>query len=92
MSMLSVFRLRRTAVAAGLFIAGTAVFAPRPAEAQADACPYGYFYSNGYCYPYSWYGPSYSDEASDSAIYLNGNRRGGRHDGMRGGFHSGDRR
>ena len=91
MSMLLLFRLRRTALAAALVVTGGAGLgaAARAADARAGTCPYGYFYSDGYCYPYSWYAPSYSDEGSDYAILLNGARRGGRHAGVHGGFGSG---
>jgi hypothetical protein len=89
--MLVLFRLRRTALAAALVVTGGAGLgaAARAADARARTCPYGYFYSDGYCYPYSWYAPSYSDEGSD---YANGGCRGGRHAGVLGGFDRGEHR
>ena len=58
--------------------------APRSAAAQVTyTCPYGYFYSNGYCSPYSWYAPFDSGTEFD----YGGLDPGWGGDGRRGGFH-----
>lgn len=51
--------LKRTTVAAALFVGAIAALgaSARPAEAQVTySCPDGYYYSDGLCYPYSWNG------------------------------------
>jgi hypothetical protein len=50
-------RLKRTTVAAAVFVGAVAGLGAStgPAEAQITySCPDGYFYSDFYCYPYSW--------------------------------------
>lgn len=63
-----------------------------PAAAQvSDSCRYGYYYSNGSCWPYSWYSPP--DSGAELEIFGGGGNRfhrGFRRDGFSGGGFHGD--
>ena len=78
-------RLKRTTVAAAVFVGAIAALGAtaRPAEAQVTySCPDGYYYSDGYCYPYSW-------NSGGGDLGWDGGLVGGFDRGFHGGGHGG---
>jgi len=79
---------RRTAVpmsiAASALVALALTAPPAAAQVSDDGCPYGYYYSDTDCLPYSWSGSDYGFPYLGGAAH-----RGFRHGFSGGGFHGG---